>query len=80
MRVHLTDKMLRGLMLLAIKEGWDDEEVDKRIEQFAIATELNNGETLSPDKVLEIARRVRAKHRRNDFKVVGGTEVPPTQD
>lgn len=71
MRVHLTDTMLRGFMLLAIKEGWDEAEIDRRIKQFAIATELNNGETLSPEKVLEIARRIRAKHRRDNFKVVG---------
>ena len=78
--VHLTDRMLRGLILLAIKEQWSEEEVDKQIKNFAVATALNKGRVLDQDNVLTIAREVRAKKRRKELTVVDGGLSPHHYD
>ena len=72
--------MFRGLLLLAIKEGWGEEEVDKRIKQFAVATAMNDYKALDDKSTMAIARSIAVQTRRNRMKVVGGTEKSPTHD
>ena len=68
--VHITDAMMIGLIRLAIQENWGQEEVEKRVKQFSVATALNDGKVVTGDRMLTIAREVRAKHRRKTMRVV----------
>lgn len=68
--VHLSSEMLTGMLRLAVLDQWTDEEINSRVEQFAIATALNNDKTLDEVSLLHVYKDAAVKRRRASMKVV----------